>query len=538
MRSTYPHWIFDGSPIEDPFGYGERAVEFTRRLKHPLSTAPRKALVLSAWQERIIRRIYGPRHPDGSMIVKKVLLLLPRGNRKTSLAAVLALLHTIGPEAPSRGQAIIAAKDRDQGKLAFEEARSILLQDKRLLAATRIYNARNSKKLIEYPALDASLEVLSSDGGKAHGLSPTFILMDELHQWKGRELWEALTTSRRKRRPLIVICSTAGAGQECLLWDEYLNACKVASGEKADPSFLPIIFSAEPDDDWQDEAVWHKANPGLVDGFISIEEMRIEAADARDRPKERYAFMQFGLNMWMGASRSPLFEMSIYDAAVDPAFDLANLEGLPCFLGVDMSVNGDLTAVVGAWRHGDGRISIHPWFFVPGDDLRVRADVDGVPYERWRDEGLINAVAGAIIRPEAVEAHIRELYERFAVEEVAFDPHLAATVMQRLFEDGLPVVGMRQGPLTMAPAIGALERTVNGRFLHHSGHPILRHHFDSVVASRNDTGLVRMHKGKRTDRIDGAVAAAMAVGRASQGERPKSIFESDDFDPSSVVLSC
>lgn len=69
---------------------------------------------------------------------------------------------------------------------------------------------------------------------------------------------------------------------------------------------------------------------------------------------------------------------------------------------------------------------------------------------------------------------------------------------------------------------------MNGRLLRHSGHPVLRHHFDSVVASRNDTGLVRMHKGKKTDRIDGAVAAAMAVARAAANEDRRSIFDLDD----------
>lgn len=527
MASTYPAWIFDGSPIDDPFGYGERAVKFLRALKHPSSTAPKNALQLADWQERIVRRIYGPRHPDGSMIVKTVLLLLPRGNRKTSLAAALALLHTIGPEAVPKGQAIFAAKDRDQGKIAFEEARDIIRMDNRLVAATRIYDAKNSKKLIECDLKQSRLEVLSSDGGKAHGLSPTFVLMDELHAWKGRELWAALKSARPKRSPLTVICTTAGSGQENLLWDEYDNACRIAEGKKVVPSYLPILFMTEPGDDWQDEAVWHKANPGLKDGFISIDELRDLALDAQDRPQARYDFQQLNLNMWQAASRSPLFDMGVYDEGQGD-LDLADLADLPCFIGVDMSVNGDLTAVVAAWRHDDGRISVHPWFFVPGDDLKGRSERDRAPYEQWRDEGYVIAVDGPVIDPETVEAHIRELCAaNDNVQEIAFDPHLARMTMQRLYDDGLPAIEMRQGPLTMGPAIGTLERIVNGRMLRHGGHPVLRHHFDSVVASRNDTGLVRMHKGRNTDRIDGAVAAAMAVARAAMNDNRRSFLDMD-----------
>ena len=63
--SASPDWIFDGTPIPDPLGHGARAVEFLRRLRHPASTAPKQAFQLHPFQERIVRRIYGPRHPSG-----------------------------------------------------------------------------------------------------------------------------------------------------------------------------------------------------------------------------------------------------------------------------------------------------------------------------------------------------------------------------------------------------------------------------------------------------------------------------------------
>jgi phage terminase large subunit-like protein len=130
---TYPHWIFDNSPIPDPFGYGERAVEFLRRLKHPKSTLPRRQFQLDPWQERIVRAIYGPRDDAGNRIVSTVVILVPRGNRKTSLSAALALLHTIGPARVSGGEVIFAACDRKQAGIAFKEARGVVQADKRLV---------------------------------------------------------------------------------------------------------------------------------------------------------------------------------------------------------------------------------------------------------------------------------------------------------------------------------------------------------------------------------------------------------------------
>ncbi|MBN9437035.1 terminase TerL endonuclease subunit [Bosea sp. (in: a-proteobacteria)] len=527
-KSAFPYWIYDGSPIPDPLGYGQEAVDFIRATKHPASTAPRHAFQLHDFQERIVRRIYGPRDEDGERLVRDVFLYLPRGNRKTSLTAALATLHLLGPEAVPAGQIIFAASDREQAGIGFREAAGIVGMDRHLTAATQIYDSQTGNLIIKSKLDGSTLKAVSSDGKAQHGTTPTFVLADEIHVWKNRALWEALQSGMAKRKGgLTVVATTAGRGNEGLAAERYQYARRVALGLEHNPSFLPIMFEIEPDEDWTDEAVWHRVNPGLALGFHDIKKLRADAIEARANPSKAYEFQQFHLNRWFGNSRDPLFDMATYDAGTFP-LDLAELEPLPCFLGVDMAINGDLTAVVAAWRHDDGRITIAPWFFVPGDELAGHAQRDGVPYERWRDEGHVIVTEGPIIDPETVEANIRELCARFNVQEIAFDPHFARMTMQRLHDDGLPAVEMRQGPLTMGPAIGTLERFVNGRLLRHSGHPVLRHHFDSVVASRNDTGLIRMHKGKKTDRIDGAVAAAMAVARAAMNDNRRSIFDLDD----------
>lgn len=297
MGSTHPAWIYDGSDIPDPFGYGERAVEFLRRLRHPQSDALGRAFQLHHWQERIVRRIYGPRHADGRRIVQTVWLMLPRGNRKTSLAAALALLHTIGPERVPAGQVIFAAVDREQAGIGFREAANIIRCDKRLEAATRINDAFNSAKKITYVAEDVTLQAISSDGGAQHGKTPAFTLIDELHAWKGRDLWEALRSGAAKvKDSLTVIATTAGRGTDTVAADLFDYARRVAAGEIDNPAFLPIIFAAEADDDWLDEAVWHRVNPGLEHGFPSIEGLRTLAKEAENRPSDAYAFQQFNLN--------------------------------------------------------------------------------------------------------------------------------------------------------------------------------------------------------------------------------------------------
>lgn len=71
-KSSLPDWVFDNSPIPDPLGHGERAVQFLRALRHIKSTAAGRDFTIYPWQERIIRAIYGPRDANGDRIVPRV----------------------------------------------------------------------------------------------------------------------------------------------------------------------------------------------------------------------------------------------------------------------------------------------------------------------------------------------------------------------------------------------------------------------------------------------------------------------------------
>lgn len=531
--STFPVWIYDDSEIPDPFGHGERAVRFLRALRHPKSILPNRAFQLDPWQERIVRRIYGPRHEDGTRIVNTVALLLPRGNRKTSLSAALALLHTIGPERRPGGEAIFAAADRKQAGIGFREAAGIIREDKRLVSAVSIYDAHNAPKKLLYRRDASYLEVISGDGGPQHGRTPGFVLADEIHIWKGRDLWEALTTGLEKiDDSLLVVASTAGRGQDNLAWEFFEDARNIARGKVDDPSILPILFEADRRDDWEDEALWHRVNPGLQHGYPSLGGFRRHAKRSQRSIGDRQSFKQLKLNIWLDASTDPFVDMDVYDAG-DKDFDLEALKDEPCWLGVDLSSKIDLSVIVACWRVAEGYF-VKPWFFCPQDTVAShgdapldnedgvssRAEHSGAPYQQWVEDGLITATVGNVIDYTEIESKIIEICEEFNVQEIAFDPHLAQQVQPKILEAGLPAVDFRQMPSLMMPAYHELERALLGGEFFHGGHPVLRHCFANVVVKRNDLGhVVKFTKPKLWLSIDGAVAAAMAVARAAANDR-------------------
>lgn len=535
MLPTYPHWIYDGSEIEDTFGDGERAVRFLRALRHPKSVLPKRAFALDEWQERITRRIYGPRHEDGTRVVKTVVLLLPRGNRKTSLAAALALLHTIGPERVPQGEAILAAANREQAGIAFREAVSIVREDKRLVAATRVYDAFNSAKKIVFPKAGSVLEVISGDAGPQHGRTPAFVLADELHIWPNRKLWEALTTGLDKiDNPLLVVATTAGRGQENIAFEIVERAKQIARGEIEDPTVLPIIFEASKDADWQDETLWHEVNPGLRHGYPSLEGFRRHAKRALDSIGERQSLLQLKLNVWLDGAADPFVDLAIYDKG-GKSLDLDELKGEPAWLAVDLSSTTDLSVIVACWPTADGYV-VRPWFFCPEDNLDERERLSGAPYRAWVEDGFVEATPGTVIDYQRIEAKLIELCETFDVREIAFDPYMARQVQPNLIERGLPAVDFRQVPSLMMPAFHELERAILAGEFAHGANPVLRFCFANVVVKRNDQGHVaKFTKPKLWLSIDGAVAAAMAVSRAAAGETNRSIYDDADVNIEDLV---
>lgn len=191
MTTPLPLWVSDDSEIADPLGHGERAVQFLKALRHPKSTAPGRAFYLPRFWERITRRVYGDVDEHGKRRIRNVIILLPRGSRKTSIGAAWALLHTFGPERVPRGEALVAASDQKQAGIAYEEAFGIVEATPGL---ARVADLRASEKWMAYPKKGAKFEALSSDAGTQHGRTPNFALLDELHAHKKRDLYDVVRT--------------------------------------------------------------------------------------------------------------------------------------------------------------------------------------------------------------------------------------------------------------------------------------------------------------------------------------------------------
>jgi len=510
----------DPSLYLDPTGRAERVCRFVRRLRLWEGRFAGKPFTLHPFQESIIRRIYGPTTESGQRLVRTACIWIPRGNAKTTLSSALALAHLLGPEAEPGGQIVMAAADRENAGIAFNSSFQMIRQDQELLK--RIRPIESQKKLIHEKSA-STLKAISTEAYSKHGLNVSFFLADEVHSWQPQEaraLFGTIRDSMVKREsppPLTIVISTAGDGTGTLAHDLWDYSHKVASGEIVDPTFAPIIFAAGPKDSWTDESVWRAANPAIDAGFCSLEELRIKARRCEHIPREKADFRRFHLNQWQDGTALPWIDLETFDSAPERTPEAELEAGVPAFIGIDLASVTDMAAVAVVWPDGAGGYDADVTGFLPEDSIQAKGERDRADYQRWARDGHLKLTPGNCIDHAAILEHVAELAERFAVQEIVLDRWGSVGITQRFTELGLTVAQFGQGFASMAAPVQEMERAILSSQLRHNKNPVLRSAIANVALEKDAAGNAKFTKSRSRGRIDGAVAAVMALGRASAG---------------------
>lgn len=410
---------FLAGDIPDPLGHGERAVRFIEKLQlteGPLAGRPFK---LDAWQSRIVRKVFGDVNPaTGRRKVRIVFMLLPRGSGKTTFTSAIALLGLIGPERDAAGQVISAAADREQASIAYNGSARMIRADAMLSQVARIVDSR---RMIAHSKSESTYKAISHEAYSKHGLSISMLLADEVHAWPTRELWEVLISSMGKRLcPLTIVTTTAGHGRGTLAWELYEYALKVERGEVEDDTFLPVLYQAPHDCDWQDGTVWQAVNPALAGGFRSLDEMRITARRAAEIPSAREMFKRLYLNIWGDSAAMTWVDMQVYDEGAMAPVELADLAGRPVYVGVDLASVSDLAAVYAVADDGAGGWLVWGRQYCPAEQFRKRV-ADNQPYDAFEAAGRLVVTEGGVIDQDRIIADLVDLCGELEVKEIAVD---------------------------------------------------------------------------------------------------------------------
>lgn len=489
-----------------------QAVRFINSLKHGIGEFHGQPFELFPWQDKIVRDIFGTVKPNGYRQYKKAYIEIPKKNGKSEFGAAIAL-KMLCADGEQCAQVYSCAADRQQASIVFDVAVSMVDQAPAL--KKHIKPVLSQKRLV-YKPTRSFYQVLSAEVNTKHGLNVSCCIFDELHAQPNRDLWDVMTSGSgdARRQPLFLTLTTAGQSRHGICYEQHKIARGILDGTRVDPTFYPVIYGLEDDEDWTDEANWYRANPSLG-RTIDIETVREWYQSCLGSAVAEANFKWLRLNMWLDASTHWL-DMTNWDACTETV-DPEELRGRDCYGGLDLSKTQDLTAFVLCFppRNEDEKYIFLLWCWIPEECMHERVNRDKVPYDQWHREGHITVTEGNIVDYRKIRADIEKIAEFYNIREIAYDRYNATETILELMDDGLTMVPFGQGYRDMSPPTKDIETKIIAHKIIHNGNPVLRWNFSNVVVKTDEAGNIKPDKNKSVEKIDGAVAAIMAYGRAS-----------------------
>jgi phage terminase large subunit-like protein len=423
-------------------------------------------LELESFQRRIVTAIQGAQ--------RETVVLIPRGNGKTTLLAAIVLHHLLTVE---NAHAYCAAASRQQATVLFEAASTFARTLDHPNLVDRHLELRWCEDVSKPRMFTRHLRVLAADARLLHGLRPSLVIIDEMHSHIDDSVYVALRTAMLKIPNSKMICiSSAGQGADTPLGKlrtrGFAQPSVVRKGAFTDakgPNLGLLEWSLPEDADIENPRVVKKANPA---SWITPE-LLAETAEA----VPEIAYRRFHCGQWTEREGAWL-PVGAWQACVGtPTFT----DGERVWVGVDVGGERSATAVV--------------WI---NEQLHVGVEIF------HGDEGVFQAKQLA-----------EELAAKYRIVELIYDPWRFGQAAQELGQRGINVTQFAQSDSRMIPASDRLYRAVVEKRLVLPDHEELRQHAANAVARHSRRGW-RLDAPSREANIDAVVALAMALEHAEQ----------------------
>lgn len=491
--------------------YAERVRTFLLKFcRQSIGEFAGKPLELLDWQwTDLIAPLYSWRKADGSRRFSSASIWIPKNNGKSTLCSGLSLYHLLG-DGEQGAQVINLAATVDQAGIVYRGAADMVAQSPAL--AKRLW-VRKNIKTIEDDKSRSFLRVMSGESEGKHGFSLSCLIFDELAEQADRELFDTMRHNCAKRSgSLMITISTAGFRRESIGYEQFQYAQKVKHSEIIDTNFLPVVYTAEPEDDWKTLETFTKCNPSY-NVTIKPSQVKELLTEAVNEPRKESAYRTLRLNQWVGAATSWISAMNW--AACEERFDEASLHGSNVYVGWDYGFKRDLCAYTIICEKNN-LVYLMPRFFIPKNQAEFKQKTDHVPYSAWSRTPHCNLTLtdGDVVDFAAVRSSLLTDSKKFKFMEVGYDPtglEESRQICER--ENGWTMVSVRQTAKGIGGAAGYFERLILERKLRHPGNPILSWCLENCATKETTDGLFIYKGSGETQRIDGIISTCIGLSR-------------------------
>lgn len=429
-----------------------------------------------------------------------------RKNAKSTRAAGRCLYLAFADDEPG-AQVYSAATTGEQAREVFDTAREMVLRDSEFRERFGVTVGRHD---ITCPSTASSFKILNAEASTQDGLNVHGAAVDEVHAHKKRDLWDVIESADGARsQPLISAITTAGKDTGGICFELRSYTIKVLEGTHVDETWFGIIYTIDEGDDWKDPTVWRKANPNL--GISAkLDKLESTRTKALATPSSRGNFLTKHLNVWTNAGTNWM-DMEAWYACADPRMKPEDFKDEECYAGIDLAEKHDFAAKVKVFRRGD------MWFVCTRLYYNQVAAQESktAQMQGWIDEGYIEVNPGNLTDFDSISKDLKTDRTLHDIREVAYDPKLSSYWARKQLDDGFPMVEIPQRSVFFTEPLQEVHALVLAGKLRHDGNPVMSWMVSNlVVLTSKYNELKSATKNREEDKIDGAIAMLMALGRA------------------------
>lgn len=512
----------DSYPYKFEPAKAEKVAKFLQLLPHTKGkwAGKRELIKLEPWQLFSVCVPFGwLRKKDGTRRYRTLLVFVPRKNGKSIIGGGLGV-YMFTADSEFGAEVYSGATTEKQAWEVFRPAKQMIERTPELREHFGVeVNASNMVRLEDGSRFEPVI------GKPGDGSSPSCAIVDEYHEHQDSTLFDTMETGMGAReQPVMLVITTAGSNIGGPCHQLVRDSERMLEGVIDRPDLWPALFTIDPGDEWASEEALRKANPNFG---ISISEdfLLARQRDAMQSATRQATFRTKHLNEWVGAKNAWLNMLRWKEAPARKS--LAELDGRPCFIGLDLASKIDIAGNVLLFPpvEGDPLWHVHGRYYLPEARVIEELDSNTARYREFDALGLLTLTDGEVIEFEVIKEDLREFAGRFDLKAVGYDPWQATQLAQEMELEGLPMVEIRQTVQNLSEPMKELESLILQRKLAHGDCPVLTWMASNVVAKMDVKDNIYPNKERPENKIDGIVALIIALARAIAGEQAKPEYQ-------------
>ncbi|MBD7914551.1 terminase large subunit [Clostridium sp. Sa3CUN1] len=456
---------------------GNHIIEFIENFcRHSKGKMGGKPVILELWEKAMLATIFGFINIEGIRKYQFAELIIAKKNGKSLLSSCVGLYLQVG-DGEAGPEVYSVATKKDQAKIIWQESKRMVKKSPTLRKRIKTLVSEMDSEFN-----DGVFKPLASDSDSLDGLNVHGALMDEIHQWKnGKALYDIIADGVTAReQPLIFVTTTAGTIREDIYDMKYdeaemlINGYDDENGYKDERSIY-FIYELDNRSEWIKEECWQKANPGLgtIKNSRTLKE-KVEKAKKNPLLVKNLLCKEFNIRETSSEAWLNFEQINNINT-----FDIEKLKPRYGIGGADLSSTTDLTCATIIFKvPNDDTIYVMQMYFLPEDLLEKRVQEDKIPYDIWRDLGLLRTTPGNRVDKTFVTEWFLEIQNEYDIYIYsggydAWSAEYWVQEMKGIFgkETWEPVY---QGKKTLSGPMKALGADLEKKVINYNNNPILK----------------------------------------------------------------